>query len=397
MASEWSTSRSGRGRAGDGFSYSASAVLDGPAPRYGEGPAAAAAAGETPPPVPAGRIRKDEVIYLTNQLAIMLDTGVPLATALEGMIQQETNPALRRVQQSLKEAVESGEDFSAALAQHPKVFDSVYVSLVRASESTGSLGKMLDRIGTYLRKELELRGKVRAAMAYPMVMITIAVAVTIFLVTWVVPRFTPLFQRKGVRLPTTTQWLVWLSESMTQHWYLWIAGTIGLLVGAVFALRSPVGRQAWHYTKLHLPIVGPLFRKVALSRSIRTLGNMLSGGVPLLEALSFCRDVSGNDYYRQTWNRVLDNVTSGRQIHESLQGDPLIPPTLVQMIRAGEETANLGPILERVSGYYDDEVEQSVKAVTSMIEPIMITVMGIVVGGIGISLLLPIFTLSSAH
>jgi type IV pilus assembly protein PilC len=324
----------------------------------------------------------------------MVDTGITLSAALDNIIQQEQNPSLKAVLADLKSAVEEGADFSAALARHPKLFDKTYISLVKASEATGTMGKMLERIAGYLRKELETRGKVRAAMAYPAVMMVLAVGVTIFLLTFVLPKFTPLFERKGVELPKPTRLMMNLSALLLDYWYAWAAAAVVLPLAVVLARRTESGRQAWDWLKINLPILGPMFRKVVISRSIRTLGTLLSSGIPMLDALELSADVAGNYHYERLWRSVGQTVTEGRQVCQALAGSPLFPPMLVQMISAGEQTGKLGPVLERVSNYYDQEVETSLKTVTSLIEPLMIAVMGVVVGGVALALLLPIFTLS---
>jgi len=341
-------------------------------------------------------IRKSEIIYVTNQLAIMVDTGITLAAALQGIAQQEANPRLRSLLLELKGRVESGEDFSSALARYPAYFDATFVAMIKASERTGALATMLDRVASYLRKELETRGKVRAALAYPAVMLVVAIAVTIFLLTFVLPKFEPLFSRQDVSLPTATVVMVALSASLTHYWYLWGLTAIGLSVGFVLGRRTPAGRRGLDRLKLSLPLVGPMFRKVALSRTIRTLGTMTQGGVSMLDAISLAAEVSGNQLYRQSWLRVLEQVTTGNRICDALRNDPLFPSTLVQMIGAGEEAGKLEYVLQKVSDYFDQEVESSLKTMTSLIEPILITVMGGVVGTIGLGLLLPIFSLSRA-
>jgi type IV pilus assembly protein PilC len=342
------------------------------------------------------RVGKQEIIYLTSQLAIMSETGINLSTALNGILQHEDNPTLRKVLTDLKISVESGDDFSTALARYPKLFDKTYVSLVRASEATGKLAEMLDAIATYLRKELESRGKVRAALAYPTVMLVMAIAVTIFLLTFVLPKFTPLFNSRGMQLPAPTRFMMAASHYLMDFWYLWLAATVVATVGYFWGRRTEAGRKALDWVKISLPIVGPMCRKVTISRSIRTLGTMITSGVPMLEAIQLSSDVAGNYYYEQLWQDVLTAVTSGNQICTALERNALFPKMLVQMISSGEETGKLDSVLMKVSNYYDREVETSLKAVTSLIEPIMITVMGVVVGGIGMALMLPIFSLSKA-
>jgi len=342
------------------------------------------------------RITKHEIIYVTAQLAVMTDTGITLSTALQGIRDQEENPTLKRVLGELQSAVESGEDFSVALSKHPKLFDKTYVSLIRASEATGTMGEMLERIAGYLRKETETVGRVRAALAYPAVMLVVAVCVTLFLLTYVLPKFAPLFNRPGAKLPGITKFMMLASDSLLLWWWAWIACSAAVVVAALMFRKTPTGRQAIDSLKINMPIMGTMFRKVAISRSIRTLGTMLASGVPVLEAIKLSGDVSGNVHFERLWQDVGLQVTEGNRIADSLLRSRLFPRMLIQMIKSGEETGKLDTVMLKISNYYDQEVETTLKAVTSMVEPIMITVMGVVVGGIGMALLLPIFSLSKA-
>lgn len=340
------------------------------------------------------RVRKSDIIYATSQLSVMIDTGISLAEALDGIAQQEANPTLRRVLTEVKERVGKGEDFSSALAQFPRYFDATYVALVTAAEQSGTLAEMLDRISHYMRGELEARGKVRAAMAYPAVMGLLAIGVTVFLLTVIMPKFTPLFSRRGVELPMVTRVMMDLSQNMTHYWYAWLAGAAAAAGFYAYARRTLWGRRCLDGAKLRLPLLGKIFRKTALSRSIRTLGTMIQSGVPMLEAIRLSSEVSANFHYQQVWEEVEEQVTQGNRISDVLAESPLFPSTLVQMIRAGEETGKLDVVLQKVSLFYDREVEMTLKATTSLIEPLLICVMGAVVGTIGLSILLPIFSLS---
>jgi len=203
-----------------------------------------------------------------------------------------------------------------------------------------------------------------------------------------------MFSRKGIELPLPTTIMMTLSETMLNFWYVWILGVVALIASFVYTLRTEAGRSVWDRMKITVPLFGPLFRKISISRSIRTLGTMLSAGVPMLESLRLTSEVAGNVHYRELWRRVEDRVTGGCQVCDALTGDPLFPSTLVQMITSGEATGRLDMVLEKVSNFYDQEVEASIKTTTSLIEPIMIAFMGVIVGGIGMSMLLPIFSLS---
>jgi type IV pilus assembly protein PilC len=340
-------------------------------------------------------VRQSEIIFTTNQLAVMVDTGITLSQALGSIAEQETNPALRKLLLDLKASVEAGDDFSTALSRHPKHFDKTYISLIKASEQTGTLGEMLDTVAAYLRSQLETRQKIRAAMAYPGVMAVLAIGVTVFLLTYILPKFEPLFSRKGVKLPSVTIFMMSASNVLLHYWPYWIAGTIAVILTYVFGRKTEPGRKILDWLKIHFPVVGNMTRKVTLSRSVRTLGTMVASGVSMLEAIKLTAEVSSNWYYEQAWLRVLDEVTQGQRISEALQDErDLFPSTLVQMIDAGEETGKLDVVLGKVSSFYDKEVETALKATTSMIEPLMICAMGVIVGTIALGLLMPIFQLS---
>lgn len=340
------------------------------------------------------RIKKSELIYAVNQLAIMVDTGVSLSVALHGLSEQEENLTLRKVLLDLKGRVEQGDDFSAALACHPKHFDRTFISLIKASEQTGSLGAMLDRIANYMQNEQETQAKVRSAMAYPTVMLCLAIGVTIFLLTFIMPKFTPLFLRKGIALPKPTEWMMMTSEGLIHYWWVWLLVSAIFIGGFAWGRRTQPGRKLLDWVKIHVPVLGPLYRKVTISRGIRTLATMLKSGVSVLDAIRLTAEVSGNYYYERVWTHVLHEITQGSQICDALDGNPLFPSTLIQMISSGEETGKLDYVLGKVSSYYDREVETALKTTTSLIEPIMITGMGAVVGTIGMSIMLPIFSLS---
>lgn len=339
-------------------------------------------------------VKRSDIIYVTSQLAVMVDTGITLSVALSSAADQEKNAALKAVLLDLKSRVESGDDFSSALAAHPKHFDKTYVALIKAAEQTGTLGEMLETVSTYLRSQLETRQKIRASMAYPSVMAVLAVAVTIFLLTYILPKFEPLFTRKGVKLPTPTIVMMTASDALIDYWWAWLAGVIALVIAYLVGRKTDEGRKVIDWIKLNTPIFGPMFRKVTISRCVRTLGTMVGSGVSMLDAIKLTAEVSGNIYYELMWQRVLDEITQGNRIVDALKGETLLPATLVQMIGAGEETGKLDHVLAKVSTYYDKEVESSLKATTSMIEPLMICAMGFIVGGIALGLLMPIFQLS---
>jgi len=345
--------------------------------------------------VGAKRIKKADIICTVNQLAVMVDTGITLSEALGGICEQAENPTLNKLLNDIKADIESGEDFSSSLAKHPKHFDQTFIAMVKASEQTGTMGEMLEQAAANMVYEMETKRKVRGAMAYPAVMLVIAIAVTIFMLTYVLPKFEPLFSKKNIDLPTTTVVMMNLSKALLNYWVAWIVGVV-LLIGAFLVWRrTRQGRIGLDWVRINAPVIGIMFRKVAISRSIRTLGTMLHGGVPLLDALEISAEVSGNHFFQQTWLRALNEITQGKRIRDSLASSTLFPPTLLQMIACGEETGTLDDVLGRVSKYYDSEVDSALKMATRLIEPIMIVGMGGVVATIAYSLLLPVFQLSS--
>ena len=341
-------------------------------------------------------IRQSDIIYATSQMAVMVDTGISLSSALTSIASQETNPAFRLILNDLKSRVEAGEDFSAALARYPQQFDRTYTSLIKASEQTGQLAEMLDSIASYQRGQLETRQKVIAALTYPAIMCVIAVGVTVFLLTYILPKFAPLFARKSVKLPMVTQWMIVMSDSMLHYWWAYLGGFVALGALYIFGKRTEFGRGVIDWLVINIPMVGATCRKVILSRSIRTLATMIKSGVSMLDAVRLTGEVAGNCFYERAWQKVLTEITDGNRIYDGLKGNPLFPGTLLQMIVAGEETAKLDEVLTKVSVYYDREVETAIKSTTSLIEPCLIVVMGAVVATIAMGLLLPIFSLSRA-
>jgi type IV pilus assembly protein PilC len=341
------------------------------------------------------RVSRADVIYVTNQLSIMVDAGVSLAAALDGIAKQAENPTLQRVLQTIQRDVEGGDDLSTALGKHPRLFDTTYVNLVKASEASGLLSQMLERIATQSRKELETRQKVRGALMYPGAMFVMCVGVCIFLLTYVFPKLTPMFATRKLSLPGPTKVMLWVSGALTEQWY-WILLGLAVIVGSILYVRSRRwGRKSFDWMWLHLPVFGPLMTKVALSRSMRTLATTINAGVPMLDALQLSGGTANNVLYEESWKDVADKVEAGKQIHEVLEGNKLFPPTVVQMISSGEKTGKLGTVLNKVSDYFDREVETSIKTATSLIEPLMVASMGGVIGTIALAMLLPIFKLST--
>lgn len=341
------------------------------------------------------RVTRQEIVYLTHQLAVMIDAGVPLSTALEGLTKQADNPTLHAMLETIHKDVAGGDDLSTALGRFPRRFDKTYVNLVKASETSGTLATMLERIAIQTRADLETLLKIRGAMAYPAAMLVMCVGVCIFLLAYVFPKLTPMFEARSLALPLPTRVLMALSSSLLAHWGWYIGGLVVVVGSFLFFRKQTWGRTTLDWIWIHIPILGPLLRKVALSRSLRTLSTTLNAGVPMIESLKLTGAVSGNVLYERAWQHVADHVAGGKQIHQALDGNRLFPSTLLQMIASGEATGRLGPVMTRVSDYFDHEVATSVATATRLIEPLMVFFMGGIIGTIALAMLLPIFKLSS--
>jgi type IV pilus assembly protein PilC len=357
--------------------------------------ATAAESSKSGPSIFAKRITRRDIVEFASQLAVMVDAGVPISNALAGLVGQADNPTMQAMLTALQESVQAGEDLSNALAKYPKHFDKAFVNLVKASEASGQLGPMLERIAVQYRTESETRQKIKGALMYPAVMVTMCVGVVIFLLTYVFPKLMPLFVGREKDIPGPTKLLLALSNSITAYWPWYVGVTFTLTVSVVVFSRRRAGRICFDWLKINLPPFHGLSRKVALSRSLRTLSTTLNAGVPMLDALKLSAGTSNNHFYEDCWNHVSEQVTTGRQVHEALQGESLFPKMVVQMIASGEKTGRLGNVLEKVSDYLEREVANTVKTVTSLLEPLIITVLGSAIGGIAIAMLLPIFKLSS--
>jgi type IV pilus assembly protein PilC len=343
---------------------------------------------------PLNRIGAKDVLAFTSQLGVMSKAGIGLTDALESIGDQITNPRMAVVVETLKRDVESGRQFSDALQRFPQVFSILYVNMVRASELSGSFGHMLDRIGEYLNQQMETRRQVTGAMVYPLIIVCMAITTTIFMLAFVLPRFMVLFQGKEHILPMPTVILMAMSASLTNFWYLYILSAGGSVGGFMYFIRTETGAAWWDMAKLKIPILKNLCHALCLSRGLRTMGELVNAGVPMLDTIAITAEVSGNVHYAKVWHRVHAAVRKGQRIAPTLARSPFIPPSVAQMISAGEDTGSLGEILNDISEFYDRQLKATIKTVTAAIEPLMIVAMGGVVGFIAASILLPIFKMS---
>ena len=359
-------------------------------------PRTAAAARDASPGLAlfAPRVKAGEVVQFATQLSVMADAGVPLGQAMRDLAAQSEGGGLPPVLRRVAAAVDGGESLSAALARFPRAFDATFVNLTKAGEASGTLPEMLDRTAGRLEADLETRRKLLGAMIYPAAMLFLCLCSVAFLLAFVFPKILPLFEGRDLELPGPTRLLMAISDSASHHWPYHLAGLAAAAAGVCYLRRSDAGRAAWDRGLLELPVVGPLARKVSLSRSLRTLAATVSAGVPMLESLRLAGAVSGNSAYAAAWRAGADQVAGGTPLNVALAGNSLFPPSVLQMMASGERTGKLGPVLEKVGTHYDREVAAALASTMRLIEPLMTVVMGGVIGTIALAMLLPIFRLS---
>ena len=342
----------------------------------------------------AGKPSPKHVLDFTTQLAVMVRAGINLRSALEGIAEQTAHPGFRKIILGLKADVEGGKQLSEALNKHPKLFGPLYINMVRASEMAGNFPKMLERIAGYISQQIETRKMVVGAAIYPCIIGTLAVGVTIFLLTFVLPKFYQVFEGKEEILPWATKFLMGVSKMMVAYWPVIVGSIIGLGVGIFAFCKTELGSFWVDKMKLTIPVLKTMFRSLYIARSLQTMGQLVNAGVPLLDTLAITSDISGNAIFRSMWRKVYTAVKQGKKITHAIQKDPVLPKAVTQMISAGEESGKLGEVLDEISAFYHKNLKDAIKAVTSLIEPIMILFMGTVVGFIAMAVILPIFKMS---
>ncbi|MEY2742210.1 MAG: hypothetical protein RIS21_578 [Planctomycetota bacterium] len=340
--------------------------------------------------------RKGELELFTRQMATMIGAGIPLLESLEVLEEQAESPGFKTVVHAMIEDIRGGTDLSAAMGRFPKVFSTIYVSMVRAGEASGQLTEILTRLAEYLEASQKLKRDIKSAMTYPVISLCLVFAITGFLMIGIVPKFKEIFDGLGVPLPGITQALMGMSLFLRDNVVLAFAGIAALVAGFMFWKRTPRGTRVMDRFILTVPVFGPLFRKVALSRFARTFSTLIRSGVPIVAALEIVGETSGNTVILEAVTRAADSVKTGESLAAPLAKEPVFPPMVTRMISIGERTGALEQLLGKVSEFYDQQVEAEVKALTSLIEPILIVVMGVVVGGIVLAVFLPIFKLQEA-
>jgi len=346
-------------------------------------------------PGSSGVTRKELVIF-TRQFSTMIDAGLPLVQGLEILAAQNENPQFKQVLREVKEKVESGSTFADALRDHPKVFDDLYVQLVQAGEVGGILDTILQRLAVYIEKAEALKRKVKGAMVYPSIVLVVALGVVTVLLLFVTPVFKDMFEAAGGDLPGPTQLIVDLSEWLRANILYLVAGIVAVVVAFRVFARTKFGRRVIDAGLLKAPIFGDLLRKVAVARFSRTLGTMLSSGVPILDAMNVTAKTAGNVVLEEAIFKVRGKISEGRTIVQPLAEVGVFPQMVVEMIGVGEATGAMDAMLSKIADFYDEEVDSAVSALTSMIEPILIVFMGGIVGFFVAAMYLPIFTMAEA-
>ncbi|ACL64015.1 type II secretion system protein [Anaeromyxobacter dehalogenans 2CP-1] len=341
-----------------------------------------------------GGVTTKDLLVFTRQFSVMIDAGLPLVQALDIIATQADNPEFRRVLSTVKVKVESGSTFADALGEHPKVFDELFVQLVRAGEIGGILDTILQRLGAYIEKNEKLSRRVKGAMVYPAIVLTVAVGVVAVLIAFVVPTFEKMFKDFGGAMPAPTQFLIDISHGFRNYWFVYVGVPVALFVAFKTATRKGRGQEIWHDTVLKLPVFGPLVRKVAVARFTRTLGTMLSSGVPILDALEIVAKSAGNRTIERGILYVRAKISEGKNIAGPLAETKVFPAMVVQMIGVGEATGAMDAMLNKIADFYDDEVDVAVGALTSMIEPLMMVFLGGTVGFFMIAMYMPIFNIA---
>jgi type IV pilus assembly protein PilC len=343
-----------------------------------------------------GGVTGKDILVFTRQFATMIDAGLPLVQCLDILGGQMDNAALKTVVFAIKAKVESGSTFADALKDHPKVFDELYVQLCAAGEVGGILDTILNRLAVYREKAEKLKRKVKGAMTYPAIVISVAIGVTALLLLKVTPVFAKMFADFGSALPAPTQFVVDLSDWLRKYILYAIGAIIAIVVAFVMFYRNPKGRRIFDMVVLKAPIFGTLLRKVAVARFTRTLGTMISSGVPILDALDVTAKTAGNRTVESGIYHVRAKIAEGKNIAQPLLETKVFPPMVVQMIGVGEATGAMDAMLNKIADFYDDEVDAGVASLTAAIEPLLMVFLGVIVGGFLIAMYLPIFSIAGA-
>ena len=340
-----------------------------------------------------GNIKRKDLTVFTRQLAILLGAGLPLIRSLHTLEVQAKAPAVRVVLHKTAETVEGGATFAEALSQHPKSFDKLFLNMVRAGEASGAMETILDRLAGFMEKSARIAGKVKSAMIYPSVILSISLLAVVGLMIFIVPNFSKIFSDllgPNEPLPGPTLLIIGISETLVSRWYYYLGGIVTVVVLFQIVKRIPAGKWGLDWIKYNMPLFGPIVAKSAISRFGRTLGTLMSSGVPVLNSLAIVKETSGNEVVSSAIQKVHDAVKEGEGIAGPLDKTKIFPPMVISMVEVGEETGKLPEMLEKIADTYDEEVDNSVSALTSLIEPLMIVMLAGIVGTIVVALFMPL-------
>lgn len=341
----------------------------------------------------AANIKSKDLTVFTRQLAILLGAGLPLIRSLHTLKDQAKNPAVKIVLGKTAETVEGGATFAEALSQHPKSFDKLFLNMVRAGEASGAMETILDRLAGFMEKAARISGKVKSAMIYPAVILSISLLAVVGLMIFIVPNFSKIFADllgPNEPLPGPTLLIIGISETLVSRWYYYIGGVVGVILLYQIIARIPAGKWGIDWVKYNIPLFGPIVAKSAISRFGRTLGTLMSSGVPVLNSLAIVKETSGNEVVATAIQKVHDAVKEGEGIAGPLNDTKIFPPMVISMVEVGEETGKLPEMLEKIADTYDEEVDNAVSALTSLIEPLMIVMLAGIVGSIVVALFMPL-------
>lgn len=341
------------------------------------------------------KVKTDDMVLFTRQLATMVGAGLPLLQGLLTLKDQVSNPTLSKIIQNVIERVEGGASFSEAIAHHPKVFNALFLNMARAGEASGQLTQILERVASYMEETASLKRKIKSAMMYPIIVTSMAVAITLVLLIKVIPVFKGIYGDFGGQLPAATQFLIALSESLNKWFGIFVVTLIAVVVGLRFYYKTPGGRMVIDKIRLKLPVYGELSLKIAVSRFSKTFSTLIESGVPILQAMNIVASTAGNMVVETAVLKASERIKEGETIAEPLKESGVFPPMVLKMVSIGEKTGQLDLMLAKISEFYDEQVKATVDGLTSIIEPLLIGFLGLVVGGIVISMFLPIFKLST--
>src|SRR6266446_463688 len=343
----------------------------------------------------SGRVKSKVLTAFTRQLATLVDAGLPLLRGLRVLEKQEKNVTLKGIVGELALSIEGGSTFSEGLAQHPKVFNRLFVNMVKAGELGGVLEVVLNRLSEFMEKAQKIRGKVKAAMFYPCAVMFVAVTILTVLMVFVIPRFEAIFKEmlEGQGLPAFTQFVLDVSRVVAGHFIISLISVVAFFIALRLFVRTRFGRRLFDRFKLNFPVLGPVVSKVAISRFSRTLGTLVSSGVPILQALTIVKETAGNVIVSNAVNSIHESVKEGETITAPLEASGVFPPMVISMVDVGEQTGALPEMLLKIADNYDDEVDNAVASMTSLLEPIMIVFLAVVVGSIVIAMFLPLIDL----